>query len=105
MEYLSGFGNHFETESEAGTLPQGQNSPKKPLKGLVPEQLTGSAFTMERHRNLRSWLYRIHPSTFHQDYQPHSQPFWVDRVEDPTATPPSQFAGSLWRHPVWIVTL
>ena len=91
MDYFTGFGNHFESEALAGSLPQGQNSPKKPLMGLVPEQLTGSAFTMERHQNLRSWLYRIHPSTFHGPYEKFTQSTWKTKVVDAGATPPSQF--------------
>ena len=62
MKYLSGFGNHFETEALEGALPKGQNSPQQAPKGLYAEQLSGSAFTMARHENLRSWLYRIRPS-------------------------------------------
>jgi homogentisate 1,2-dioxygenase len=91
MDYLTGFGNHFESEAENGALPQGQNSPKVPLKGLVPEQLTGTAFTMERHKNLRTWLYRIHPSTFHGQYQSFSLPDWQTEFSRIEGTPPSQF--------------
>ena len=43
-------------------MPIGQNSPQKTPYGLYAEQLSGSAFTAPRHRNLRSWLYRIQPS-------------------------------------------
>lgn len=64
-KYLSGFANHFSSEAIAGALPLGQNSPQKAPLGLYAEQLTGSAFTMARHNNLRSWLYRIHPSAKH----------------------------------------
>ena len=96
MNYLSGFGNHFESESEAGTLPVGQNSPKVPLKGLVPEQLTGSAFTMDRHENLRSWFYRIHPSTMHSSYQSYHQSTWLSCGGEDQLTPPSRFR---WQAP------
>ncbi len=91
MKYLTGFGNHFETEAEAGSLPLGQNSPKVPLHGLVPEQLTGSAFTRERSENLRSWLYRIHPSTFHGTYEKFKQETWTSALKSDPETPPSQF--------------
>lgn len=90
MEYLTGFANHFESEAEPGTLPQGQNSPKVPLKGLIPEQLTGSAFTRERHQNLRSWLYRVHPSTLHGPFETFTQKSWTSHLQKPQ-TPPSQF--------------
>lgn len=65
LHYQSGFGNHFETEAEPGALPKKQNSPQKPALGLYAEQLSGSAFTVSRHDNLRSWQYRIRPSVLH----------------------------------------
>ena len=65
LQYQSGFGNDFETESVAGSLPQGQNSPQKCAFGLYAEQLSGSAFTAPRGKNERSWLYRIRPSVLH----------------------------------------
>ena len=63
--YQSGFGNDFETESVAGALPQGQNSPQQCPLGLYAEQLSGSPFTAPRGKNERSWLYRIRPSVKH----------------------------------------
>lgn len=63
--YLTGFGNNFETESVAGALPQGQNSPQQCAFGLYAEQLSGSPFTAPRGKNERSWLYRIRPSVQH----------------------------------------
>ena len=62
ISYQSGFLNEFSTEALAGALPQGQNSPQKAPFGLYAEQLSGSSFTMPRHVNRRSWLYRILPS-------------------------------------------
>jgi homogentisate 1,2-dioxygenase len=35
--YMSGFGNSFETEALAGTLPVGCNSPQKVNYGLYAE--------------------------------------------------------------------
>jgi len=58
-QYQPGFGNDFETESVAGALPQGQNSPQVCALGLYAEQLSGSPFTAPRGKNERSWLYRI----------------------------------------------
>jgi homogentisate 1,2-dioxygenase len=63
--YMSGFGNSFETEALPGALPQGQNSPQRCAYGLYAEQLSGSAFTMPQHANERSWLYRMRPSVRH----------------------------------------
>jgi homogentisate 1,2-dioxygenase len=64
-EYLSGFGNSFETEALPGALPQGRNSPQRCAYGLYAEQLSGSPFTAPRASNQRSWLYRIQPSVKH----------------------------------------
>jgi homogentisate 1,2-dioxygenase len=66
---LSGFGNHFASEALPGALPEGQNSPQHPRYGLYAEQLSGTAFTVPRAENRRSWLYRIRPSAAHPAYE------------------------------------
>jgi homogentisate 1,2-dioxygenase len=66
---LTGFGNYHQTEAIPGALPQNQNSPLKCPFDLFAEQLSGSAFTRDRHLNLRSWLYRKQPSVVHGDYR------------------------------------
>ena len=63
--YLSGFGNDFESEALPGALPQGRNSPQKCPYNLYAEQLSGTAFTAPRGQNERSWCYRIRPSVKH----------------------------------------
>ncbi len=65
IAYLSGFGNHFASEAMAGALPVEQNSPQRPPLGLIAEQLSGTAFTVPRRDNLRSWLYRVRPAASH----------------------------------------
>jgi hypothetical protein len=67
-KYQNGWGNHFSTEAIAGALPLGQNSPQQPAFGLYTEQLSGTAFTVSRKHNERSWLYRIRPSVGHKKY-------------------------------------
>ncbi|TPE61138.1 homogentisate 1,2-dioxygenase [Sandaracinobacter neustonicus] len=66
----SGFGGEFQSESIAGSLPVGRNSPQRPALGLYAEQLSGTAFTAPRHENRRSWLYRRMPSAAHGEYRP-----------------------------------
>jgi homogentisate 1,2-dioxygenase len=82
--YQTGFGNDFATEAIDGALPQGQNSPQSVAHGLYAEQFSGSAFTVPRHLQKRSWLYRIRPSVLHE-------PFTLlrDAAETPP-TPPNQ---------------
>lgn len=65
IDYQSGFGNEFATESLPGALPVGRNSPQACAYGLYAEQISGTAFTAPRHANRRSWLYRIRPSVNH----------------------------------------
>lgn len=65
LQYMSGFGNAFETEALPGALPRGQNSPQRCAYGLYAEQLSGTAFTAPRASNARSWLYRILPTVKH----------------------------------------
>lgn len=88
LKYQSGFGNHFSTEALPGALPVGQNSPQKAAYGLYPEQLSGSAFTMKRSENLRSWLYRKQPSVVQGNYAPYKQEHWTSVVKDEGQTPP-----------------
>ena len=68
LQYMSGFGGHFESEAVAGALPKGRNSPQRPAFGLYAEQLSGSAFTAPRHENRRSWLYRMRPTADHRPF-------------------------------------
>ncbi|KAJ1737484.1 hypothetical protein LPJ72_000455 [Coemansia sp. Benny D160-2] len=70
-EYQSGFGNHFSSEALEGALPVGQNTPQVCPYGLYAEQLSGTAFTVGRSGNQRSWLYRIRPSVMHQPFEPY----------------------------------
>jgi homogentisate 1,2-dioxygenase len=64
-----GFGNEFASEAVPGTLPQGQNAPQIPPRGLYTEQLSGTPFTAPRAENRRSWLYRIRPSAMHGPFR------------------------------------
>jgi len=47
----------------------GQNTPQKCPHGLYAEQLSGTAFTVPRAKQQRSWLYRIKPSVCHTPFQ------------------------------------
>jgi homogentisate 1,2-dioxygenase len=69
IQYLQGFGNHFQSEALAGALVIGQNSPQSVPYGLYTEQVSGSAFTTSRHINLHSWLYRIMPAVLHDEFK------------------------------------
>lgn len=66
----TGFGSYIQSEAIPNTLPQGQNSPQHVAFNLYAEQISGSAFTQPRHRNLRGWLYRTLPSVAHGNYKP-----------------------------------
>lgn len=69
LAYLHGYGNELFSEALPETLPRRQNSPQRPARGLYAEQLSGSAFTMPRGENLRTWMYRIRPSVVHGSYE------------------------------------
>jgi homogentisate 1,2-dioxygenase len=62
LAYLSGFGNQHSTEALTGALPVGRNNPQRAALGLFAELLSGTAFTAPRAVNLRTWMYRKHPS-------------------------------------------
>jgi homogentisate 1,2-dioxygenase len=68
LQYMVGFGGHFESEAAPGALPKGRNSPQRPAYGLYAEQLSGSSFTSPRHENRRSWLYRMRPTADHRPF-------------------------------------
>ncbi|HET8796167.1 MAG TPA: homogentisate 1,2-dioxygenase [Thermoanaerobaculia bacterium] len=70
MRYQPGFHNEFATEALEGALPEGQNAPQRVKYGLYAEQFSGSAFTVPRHQQRRSWLYRIRPSVLHEPFAP-----------------------------------
>lgn len=71
FEYQTGFGNHFASEAIAGALPIGRNSPQRPPFGLYAEQFSGTAFTVPRANNRRTWTYRIRPSVLHKAFEPY----------------------------------
>jgi homogentisate 1,2-dioxygenase len=74
--YLSGFGNHLQSESVPGALPVGQNSPQRCALGLYAELFSAAAFTAPREGNRRTWLYRRLPSVRAGAYRPYEQPHW-----------------------------
>jgi len=69
LEYMSGFGNEFQSEAVAGALPQGQNSPQKCAFGLYSELVSGTVFTAPRALNRRSYLFRTRPTVAQPDFQ------------------------------------
>jgi homogentisate 1,2-dioxygenase len=73
LKYQSGFGNEFATEAVEGALPVGRNSPQKAPLGLYAEQFSGTAFTVPRDRNRRTWTYRIRPSVLHKPFTPYTE--------------------------------
>lgn len=87
MKYQTGFGNEFATESLPGALPIGQNSPQRAAYGLYVEQISGTAFTVPRSHNRRSWLYRIRPAVIHGEFKLMENERIVSHFEDIPATP------------------
>lgn len=88
LRYQSGFGNEYATETMAGALPQGRNSPQRAPFDLYPELISGTAFTAPRHENRRSWLYRRQPSVVVGRYRPYAQPHWTTGADREIALPP-----------------
>lgn len=77
MKYQSGFGNAFESEVKEGTLPKSQNSPIKLKYGVYAEQLSGTAFTVKRSENQKTWLYKVRPSAVQGQYSPSKREFKI----------------------------
>src|SRR3954447_2411688 len=81
--YQTGFGNEFATEAVEGALPLGRNSPQKAPLGLYAEQFSGTAFTVPRVHNRRTWTYRIRPSVTHKPYKQMDGRGWVSQFAEP----------------------
>lgn len=88
LSYQSGFGNHFSSEALQGALPE-QNSPQRCPYGLYAEQLSGTAFTVPRAVNRRSWLYRIRPAVTHRAFRPRGEGR-ISSEFSGAVTPPNQ---------------
>ncbi|PVU87366.1 hypothetical protein BB560_006502 [Smittium megazygosporum] len=86
-QYQAGFGNQFLSEALPGALPKVQNTPQHPPYGLYSEELNGSSFTAPRDRNLRTWLYKIHPATMQGASVPYKgNPDLISNFFDPSNT-------------------
>jgi homogentisate 1,2-dioxygenase len=70
IEYQSGFWSPLTSEALPGAVPGAQNTPRKVPYGLTPELISGTAFTVPRHDNGRTWLYRVRPSVIHHELEP-----------------------------------
>ncbi len=87
LKYQTGFGNEFATEAVEGALPVGRNSPQKAPLGLYAEQLSGTAFTVPRSGNKRTWTYRIRPSVLHKPFERMDNGHWQSTPDDIDVTP------------------
>lgn len=87
LQYLTGLGNYFESEAIKGALVVGRNAPQKTPFNLYAEQLSGSAFTVPRHNNLHSWLYRIRPSVLHSEFSPLYHPHLNSKISHEAPSP------------------
>lgn len=85
--YQTGFGNDFATEAVEGALPVGRNSPQKAPLGLYAEQFSGTAFTVPRASNRRTWEYRIRPSVLHKPSFQIDAKSWLGDFDGVSATP------------------
>jgi homogentisate 1,2-dioxygenase len=90
LKYQTGFGNEFATEAVEGALPVGMNSPQKAALGLYAEQFSGTAFTVPRVHNKRTWTYRIRPSVLHKPFRQLDNRLLRSTPFDEAVTTPSQ---------------
>lgn len=91
LEYQTGFGNACSTEALPGALPPGRNSPQICPYGLYAEQLSGTAFTVPRAENRRSWLYRIRPAALQKAFEPFDgAPAWTSDFAGHTPVSPNR---------------
>ena len=88
LAYQSGFGNEFATEAIPDALPKGRNSPQRAPHALYAELISGTAFTVPRHDNRRTWMYRRQPSVAISRYQPYTQERWCTGPDPKVALAP-----------------
>jgi homogentisate 1,2-dioxygenase len=88
--YLTGFGNEFESEALPGALPVGCFSPQKVPYNLYTEKFSTTAFTAPRQHNRRSWFYRMHPSVMQGRYRPIDSGLIRSAPNKESITPPDQ---------------
>ena len=99
-DYLSGFGNEFESEAVAGALPVGRFSPQRTPLGLYAEKFSNTAFTAPRAENRRTWFYRIRPTACQGSYAPVAHAGWFTGPLSGTPTPPEPMR---WHPPELVV--
>jgi len=87
LQYQTGFGNALWSEARLGALPLDQNSPRKVPYGLFNEQINGTGFTVERGRNRRCWLYRLHPTISPARWSRLEAPRFVGRFDEGVSSP------------------
>ena len=56
---------------------QDQNSPVKLKHGVYAEQLSGTAFTVKRSDNQKTWLYKVRPSAVQGQFHPSKREFKI----------------------------
>jgi homogentisate 1,2-dioxygenase len=71
-------------------LPIGQNSPQRAPLGLYAEQFSGTAFTVPRAFNKRTWTYRIRPSVLHRPFRQIGSGLLKSSPFDEVVTTPNQ---------------
>jgi homogentisate 1,2-dioxygenase len=87
LPYLAGFGRALQSEALPGALPRAQNSPRPAPYGLYCESINGTAFTVRRAENRRTWLYRIRPSLVQSRLEPATRPRLAGRFDDGLTAP------------------
>jgi homogentisate 1,2-dioxygenase len=71
-------------------LPEGQNAPQKPPRGLYSEQISGTPFAAPRGHNGRSRVYRIRPSAMHPPFRRIDNGLIRSAPFDEVAAPPNR---------------
>ncbi len=97
--YQPGFGNQFASEARSSALPIGRNSPQQAPLGLYAELLSGTAFTAPRDHNLRTWMYRLHPSAMHEPFRRIDDGRWRTGPFTEVDTPANRLRWSPWPMP------
>ncbi|KAJ5455646.1 uncharacterized protein N7458_003910 [Penicillium daleae] len=83
FKYFHGFNGFHQSEAAEGAIPSVINIPQKSKYGLYTERISGSSFTVPRKDSKQTWLYRLLPSTNHEEFSLiESHPFNLNHAHD-----------------------
>ncbi|KAJ9320326.1 hypothetical protein DTO027B5_8579 [Paecilomyces variotii] len=93
-QYHEGLGNFIQSEAYPGAVPLVNNHPQFPPFGTRSEKISGTSFVGPRHKNLHTYVYRVRPAFFHNEYEPYNH-----HLETANPSPPKHLTPNSYNWP------